>query len=177
VKFDEAVDYVLDFEGRKFSNVPGDPGGATCFGIIQTEYDRYRAKDGLPQQSVEKITPLEVNAIYKGNYWKPMRCGELYPPIDFVLFQAGVNIGNRTAIGILENLLGESATVCDRSLSDSEVTELNTDPHMFSIQFLLAQKAFYADLVYRKPQLQKFLDGWYNRVNKTAKICKLEDLA
>lgn len=83
---------VLKFEGG-FSNDAHDPGGATNLGIIQTEYNAYRARKGLDQQSVKYITQNEANEIYKKQYWDRIDLDDYPAGIDFTIFDAAVNNG------------------------------------------------------------------------------------
>jgi lysozyme family protein len=83
---------VLKFEGG-FSNDAHDPGGATNLGIIQREYNAYRDKKGLDQQSVRLITQDEANEIYKIQYWDWLRLDDFPAGIDFAIFDAAVNNG------------------------------------------------------------------------------------
>ena len=91
-----------------WTNDPRDPGGPTMRGIIQREYDKYRDRHGLPRQSVRFISEAELQDIYAGNYWKPMR-GELWPKgTDQIVFDIAVNSGTGRAPQIMGAALGTS---------------------------------------------------------------------
>lgn len=91
-----------------WTNDPRDPGGPTMRGIIQREYDRYRDARGLPRQSVRFISEGELQAIYAGNYWKPMR-GDLWPKgSDQIVFDIAVNSGTVRAPQIMGAAMGTS---------------------------------------------------------------------
>ena len=47
-----------------FSDTPGDPGGATRDGIIQTEYNLYLQANHWPGRSVRNITYAQGETIY-----------------------------------------------------------------------------------------------------------------
>lgn len=96
-KFNNCYIKTLEFEGGKDDD-PMDPGGRTAYGIIQEEYDRWRKKNGLPKQDVWKISETEKQTIYWENYWAPLKCEELPVGIDFVMYDFGVNSGNKRAI-------------------------------------------------------------------------------
>lgn len=87
---------------------PRDPGGPTMRGIIQREYDCYRDARALPHQSVRFIGEPELQAIYAGNYWKPMH-GDLWPKgPDQIVFDIAVNSGTGRAPQIMGAAMGTS---------------------------------------------------------------------
>jgi lysozyme family protein len=89
-----------------WTNDPRDPGGPTMRGIIQREYTRYRARKGLPDRSVRFISEAELQDIYAGNYWRPMR-GDLWPKgPDQIVFDIAVNSGTGRAPAIMVAALG-----------------------------------------------------------------------
>ena len=90
--FEACLDVTLEWEGG-YSNHPDDPGGPTMHGIIQREYNAWRAKHGLALQPVRKISDDEVKAIYRAEYWDAMGCDNLSSGYDLVVFDAAVNNG------------------------------------------------------------------------------------
>lgn len=90
--FGDCLQFVLLWEGG-YSNIVGDPGGATNFGIIQSEYDLYRELHKIPKQSVRAITQTEVDTIYIQNYWAPIKGERLSPWLNLVMFDTAVNMG------------------------------------------------------------------------------------
>jgi lysozyme family protein len=91
---------------RNFSNDVGDPGGKTMDGLIQVEYDRYRAQKGEPRRDVRQCTEDEGDDIYYHKYWLPY-CPELPPGLDLSFFDAEVNEGSH-GVEILQHALGIS---------------------------------------------------------------------
>lgn len=91
-----------------WTNDPRDPGGPTMRGIIQREYSRYRARHGLPDQSVRYISEAELQDIYRGNYWVPM-VGDAWPKgPDQIVFDIAVNSGTGRAPQIMGAAMGVS---------------------------------------------------------------------
>lgn len=90
-----------------YSNTPGDPGGATMDGIIQTEYNSYRIAHGLAEQSVRNISQAEGEAIYLNGYWLP-HCPDLKPGLDLCVFDTNVNMGPGEGTRILQYALNIS---------------------------------------------------------------------
>lgn len=103
-KFKICLTKTLEFEGGKDDD-PYDPGGRTAYGIIQTEYDKYRKAIGLPQQDVWKISNYEIESIYYEGYWTPLKCDELPTGTDFVMFDYAVNSGLSRAIKHAQSVL------------------------------------------------------------------------
>lgn len=93
---------------RNFSNDPEDPGGATMCGIIQTEYNYYRAKHGMASQSVRLITRDEGRDIGLNSYWLP-HCPALAPGLDLQFFDECFNTGPVEATKVLQVALGIQA--------------------------------------------------------------------
>jgi lysozyme family protein len=104
INYVQALKWLLPWEGG-FGNDPYDPGGATNYGVIQTEYNRHRRAHGLPQQSVRYITMDEVQAIYKSLYWDYCRCDELPAGVDNCVFDYAVNSGTGRAPKVLQRAL------------------------------------------------------------------------
>lgn len=100
-----ALSLVLAHEGG-YVNHPTDPGGPTNKGVTQRVYDAYRRVHGQPMQSVKLITPLEVEDIYKQQYWKLCRGDSLPAGLDYAVFDFAVNSGVSRALRYLQRLVG-----------------------------------------------------------------------
>lgn len=90
---------------KNFSNTPGDPGGATMDGIIQTEYNLFRVAQGEPVQSVRLITQTEGAYIYYSRYWLP-HCPSVPSGLKLSLFDSNVNEGPGEGTRILQFAVG-----------------------------------------------------------------------
>ncbi|HMY41320.1 MAG TPA: glycosyl hydrolase 108 family protein, partial [Marinagarivorans sp.] len=75
--------------GSKYTETPGDTGGATKFGISQRAY---------PQLNIKNLTEAEAKAIYKRDYWDKIK-GDLIANqgIAESIFDFAVNAGIKTA--------------------------------------------------------------------------------
>lgn len=89
-----------------YSNHPSDPGGPTMRGIIQREYNKYRASRNLFEQSVRYISEAELQEIYAGNYWKPILGNQWPKGPDQIVFDIAVNSGIGRAPQIMRAALG-----------------------------------------------------------------------
>jgi lysozyme family protein len=112
-----ALALVLAHEGG-FVNHPKDPGGATNRGITQRVYDGFRRLKGLPARSVKYIEDVEVEAIYKRNYWGLVRGDELPAGVDYAVFDFAVNSGVSRAIKFLQAGLGFTGENVDGIIGD-----------------------------------------------------------
>lgn len=90
-----------------FSDTPGDPGGATMCGIIQSEYNVYLQANRLPLQSVRLITKPQGETIYYNNYFLP-HCPVLPVGLDLGFFDESVNTGATEAVRVLQVALNIS---------------------------------------------------------------------
>lgn len=161
-----AIDRVVrDLEGG-YSNEWLDRGGATKWGIIQTVYNAYRLSRGLPTRSVVYLEPAEMYAIYTSDYWVPTGGGKLPDGLDYMVFQAGVNIGPQSAVKILQRVLGvtDDGIVGPKTLA--AVAEV--DQAQLIRIFLEGQRAYYDKVVARHPEQVEYIKGWNNRVSKVA---------
>lgn len=101
----QTTDWILVHEGG-YVNHPDDPGGATNMGVIQRTYDGWRARKGLPRQSVRNITKDEVVAIYKDQYWDKVWGDQLPNGLDYTLYDFAINSGPSRAVKFLQRELG-----------------------------------------------------------------------
>lgn len=104
-KFERALPVVLTHEGG-FANHPHDPGGATMRGVTQRVYDAFRKRRGLALQSVREISEIEIQMIYRLQYWNEIRGDDLPEGVGYVVFDAAVNSGPRRAIMWLQRAVG-----------------------------------------------------------------------
>ena len=166
-----ALPEVLQLEGG-YSDNPNDSGGPTNRGITQAVYNEYRKSHNLQITSVKYITPSEVADIYKSNYWDVIN-GDLLPfPIDWVTFDAAVNMGPVTAEHFLDAALElpASAGVDAKVIADAKAactTQAGT--HTLKEKELSLRIARYHEIADTYAHDQVFLQGWLNRVSELDK--------
>lgn len=102
--FDAALSFTLYFEGG-FSDHPADVGGRTYRGILQTEYNAYRASRGLPPLDVTQMSDAELLEIYS-SYWDGSGAPAMHPALAIVMFDTAVNFGINNSITFLQQALG-----------------------------------------------------------------------
>lgn len=103
--FPAILQKVLVHEGG-FVNHPKDPGGATMKGVTQAVYDAWRARQGLPKQSVRHIAESELVAIYRRDYWDAIRGSDLPAGVNYAVFDFAVNSGINRAATFLQRIAG-----------------------------------------------------------------------
>lgn len=89
-----------------YADDPHDPGGPTMVGVIQRVYDAWRRNQGLAPRPVRGIEDHEVRAIYRDQYWSPVRGDDLPAGVDLCVFDFAVNSGVGRAIRYLQRAVG-----------------------------------------------------------------------
>jgi uncharacterized protein (TIGR02594 family) len=116
--YDAALARLLVHEGGNDDD-PRDPGGRTSRGILQREWDAWRGSHpGLPAD-VWRAPQDQVEAIYRQNYWNPLRCDDLPAGVDYAVFDYGVNSGIGRAAKVLQRLV---ATAVDGEVGPDTIT-------------------------------------------------------
>lgn len=126
--YSDALKRVLVYEGG-YSNHPADPGGATMKGVTQAVYDGYRNRRNQPRRSVRDISAVELQDIYRLQYWDKVRGDDLPAGVDFVVFDGAVNSGAmqsakwlQRALGVtVDGLIGEATLRAAREHPDHDV--------------------------------------------------------
>ena len=151
-KFDEIIEVVLEHEGG-YVNDPKDPGGETNFGI---------AKRSNPDVDIKNLTKAEASLIYKTKYWDKNKVESLPEELWHIYFDCCVNMGKSRAVKILQQAAnGKGANIdVDGGLGPNTLKAISN----VELERVRAYRVkYYADLVTRKPDLEKFYFGWYRR--------------
>ena len=115
--FRRCMDIVLAYEGD-YSEDPGDPAGATQFGIKIAALRDWRHDDGLTAEDVKKLGRDEACEIYRTRYWNVLRCDDLPLGVDLVAFDFGVNAGTGRSAKMLQQAVGAAD---DSSIGDATI--------------------------------------------------------
>ena len=152
VNFDDIIEVVLHHEGG-YVNDPDDPGGETNFGI---------AKRSHPDVDIANLTKEGAKEIYYQDYWMKNRFPQLPDDLKHIYFDMCVNQGRGRAVKILQraaNAKGADLKV-DGGLGPKTIGALKG----VELDRVRAYRIkYYADLVTRKPDLEKFYFGWFRR--------------
>tara|TARA_R100000458_G_C8182259_1_gene178857 strand:+ start:213 stop:770 length:558 start_codon:yes stop_codon:yes gene_type:complete len=153
-QFLEIVYDTLDHEGG-YVNDPKDPGGETNFGISKRAY---------PKLDIKSLTKHEAVKIYYEDYWSKYRVGELPSNIRHIVFDGCVNMGSSRIYRIVQkvvNIKGGSLKIDGRVGKNTIAQCKKYKPEPQRIRAYRVK--YYADLVTRKPKLEKFYYGWFRR--------------
>ena len=167
-EFETCIDHVFENEGI-LSDDPVDRGGLTKYGVTISTYKKYWKDKGEEKtdDDLRKATKAEVLEIYRQNFWEPSRVEQLPKEIRMTYFDMVVNHGQGNAVRILQKAinLGRISLISEDGLIGK-----NTISHAKKVSRdkLQASRAlFYANLIARRPQQEKFWLGWYRRCKNT----------
>lgn len=114
-KFDDLLKLVLRNEGvglpgnpTGLAHIKGDMGGWTQWGISQRSWSDLVLKpgySGFPLE-VQGLSKDQAAQIYLQEYYNPVRPDELPPGVAYVIFDASVNQGPKTARQVLQRAIG-----------------------------------------------------------------------
>ena len=152
VEFDEIIEVVLHHEGG-YVNDPDDPGGETNFGI---------AKRSHPDVDIANLTKDGAKEIYKEHYWDKNKVESLSEDLRHIYFDMRVNQGRGRAVKILQQAANAKGAdlVVDGGMGPKTIAAMDG----VELQRVRAYRVkYYADLVTRKPDLEKFYFGWFRR--------------
>ena len=93
--FHRCISLILGEEGG-IANHRKDPGGLTNYGISQRSD---------PTLNIAALTLDDAKAIYRRDYWNPIRGDELPSGLDLTLFDSAINQGPDTATLLLQHAL------------------------------------------------------------------------
>ena len=158
--FPNCLEFTLRCEGG-YTNNAADPGNwtggavgqGTCkgtnFGISAAAY---------PDLDIINLTRDGAGAIYRRDYWTPLRCGEMPYPVALVVFDTGVNLGVGYAAHQLQHVLDVTP---DGVIGPETLAALGKRTVSDVVQsYLVGRTLAYMTLAQRKPE---FLEGWVHR--------------
>ena len=158
--FMRCIEVVLRNEGG-YSNHPDDPGKETNMGIARKFY---------PDLDIKNLTRNQAVEIYHRDYWNKMNLTGIYDEnLVLHIFDFGVNTrslkyGFNTAIKAIQRIVEAQADGYTGPETNGLINAYEGDLVELYKQ---ERKKYYFDLARRKPELQVFLAGWLNRVDRT----------
>jgi len=154
--FIEIVKQVLVHEGgAKVTKDPVDPGGTTKYGISQKAY---------PKLDIENLSEGDAIDIYLHDYWEPSKAERLPDDLKHIYFDMVVNMGKKRAVRILQKAINNKGghLVVDGGIGKmtlGAVHSINLEPD----RLRAFRVKYYANLVKKKPSLEKYFYGWFRR--------------
>ena len=152
-KFDEIIDIVLEHEGG-YVNDPDDPGGLTNYGISAKAY---------PDEDIKELTVERAKELYKRDYWDRYRTGDLPDRLRHIYVDMCINMGGGRAIKILQeacNSKNSNKIDVDGGMGPMTI-KAATSVEEFRLRAF--RVLYYAELIMKKPNLEKFWVGWFRR--------------
>lgn len=148
MNFDTAFTRLLGAEGGYTCNA-ADPGGETNWGISKRSY---------PNLDIKALTQDQAKSIYQHDYWQPLQLNLLPSEIQYDLFDAAVNSGNKQAIKWLQR----AARVLDDGILGKITLAAcgNIPGYVLSARFNGHRLQFMAAL----PAWDQFSRGWARRI-------------
>jgi lysozyme family protein len=154
------IDDILRREGSKYTEIPGDAGGATKWGITRDTLAGFRGR-AVSKQEVADLTEEEARRIYETRYiQKPGYWRINNPDLQNLIVDCGVNHGPDRASRWLQTAVGAPVD----GLVGRQTAELtNTkDAREVFAKVLCLRLQFY-EVLDDRPGQQKFDKGWTNR--------------
>ena len=150
-----------------FVNDPDDAGGATNMGVTLHTYTTYCRRKGYPSPTVEqlkRLTEEQWQDIIRTMYWNVCHADEIQSQsVANLVVDWAVHSGTATAAKHVQRIVGAKA---DGMIGPNSLAAINSvSPLPLFGQIKQDRIKFLKNLVITRPQNQKFLRGWLNRVN------------
>jgi len=146
-----------DDEHDNGNKLPDGRKGSTMLGVTQYNWEAHVGHQ-VTHDDMRKLTPADVEPLYKKKYWDAVRADELPSGIDYMVFDMGVNAGPGRSIKLLQTAAG---TTPDGLLGPITMSAVQAaDPVILIIEFSHAKEDFYRSLA----DFSRYGTGWLNRV-------------
>ena len=153
VEFDDIIEKVLEHEGGLVDD-PKDAGGLTNLGISQRAY---------PDEDIRGLTVERAKELYKRDYWDRYRTGDLPDRLRNIYVDMCINMGGGRAIKILQEACNsKNATKIDVDGGIGPAT-IKAASNVEPFRLRAYRVMFYAELVMKKPEQERFWVGWFKR--------------
>ena len=191
-RYGAAFDRLLKTEGG-FVDDPADHGGATKYGIslrflkaegaFDDDHDGIADFDldmdgDIDKRDIRALTVGDARYLYLTSFWKALDCESFPAPIGEMLFDQGVNGGNRAAKVLLQRAVNtclasdsQALIQVDGSIGKQTREAVALSVSTLGIELLVLAyrdqvKQRYREIVRRNPSQAKFLRGWLNRADR-----------
>jgi len=166
----KALDWVFGAEGD-YSDDADDAGGATRFGI-SLRYLKGKGSLGdidgdgdIDAQDIRELSRTSAAPFYRMDFWDKCRCGDMPFPLAVIIFDQAVNTGSRTAARMLQKHVGAKPDGVIGSITLSKaIVQFRRNPTWFVASYMGKRSHYYHDISVKNPTLEKFINGWFNRL-------------
>lgn len=150
--FDKIIEIIFQYEGG-YVNDPTDRGGETKFGI---------SKRAHPDINIRDLTKNLAREIYRVDYWIPSRAGKLPVKLRGPYFDMCVNHGQRNAVRILQQACnGRGEKIAEDGLIGPQT--IGACAKLEKKRLISYRCLFFARIVQRDPEQERFWYGWFRR--------------
>ncbi len=160
--FDKALALVLKSEGG-YVNDSRDPGGRTNLGVTQRAWEQYVGRTAT-EDEMRSLTPTLVAPFYRIKYWNKAGCDKLPPGIDYMVFDASVNMGPFRGVQLLQQACGLPKEAQDGVIGPQTLAAVESTPNVRH-EYSNAKETFYRSL----KTFPVFGKGWLNRIVEVEK--------
>ena len=161
---------VLKSEGG-YVNDPHDHGGETNLGVTKAAWAEYMGRP-IADGEMKALTPDIVKPFYKIRYWDKCKCDFLPAGVDYMVFDLAVNGGVGRGAKMLQTVVGVNADGAIGPATLAALAALKDDPKVLIGKMSQYKESFYKAIVAAKPDQEKFLKGWLNRIQSVQKIAE-----
>jgi lysozyme family protein len=146
-----------DDERDNGNKLPDGRKGSTMLGVTQYNWEAHVGHQ-VTHDDMRKLTPADVEPLYKQKYWDVVQGDKLPNGIDYLCFDMGVNAGPGRSIKLLQAAVGVPA---DGGLGPITLAAVwAADPAVLIEKFSQEKEAFYRSL----DSFPVYGQGWLNRV-------------
>jgi lysozyme family protein len=170
--FDRCISVVLRNEGN-FQCDPNDRGNyangilrGTKYGISARQY---------PKLDIKNLTPGQAASIYYKDYWTLMNLeGIKDESLVLHIFDHGVNAGKRTAIRMIQRIVGAKMDGIMGLLTKDSINHFKPFSKVIDGYGLLyslldhykyARYVYYTNIIKNRPTMKKYIKGWLSRID------------
>lgn len=170
--FDKCLPVILEHEGG-YVNDPVDPGGATKYGIsfkflkgLPSEFGDIDGDGDIDIDDIKALTTSKAAKLYYTFFWRRMNLDSVSQEVLALhMFDMGVNAGTKTAIKLLQRILGVTIDGILGKETLGAITQTNST--RIINDYIKARYSYYDAIIKKNPALGKYKKGWYRRVTST----------
>ena len=151
--FDEIIEQVLEHEGG-YVDDPTDSGGETKYGISKKAY---------PNEDIKGLTVERAKELYKRDYWDRFKVDNLPDRIRHIYFDMCVNMGGGRATKILQEACNSKNSYKIDVDGGIGKDTIKASANLEDFRLRAYRVMFYAELVMKKPEQERFWVGWFKR--------------
>ena len=151
--FDDIIEKVLEHDGG-YVDDPTDSGGETKYGISKRAY---------PDEDIKALTVERAKELYKRDYWDRFKVANLPDRIRNIYFDMCVNMGGGRATKILQEACNSKNSYKIDVDGGIGKNTIKASANLEDFRLRAYRVMFYAELVMKKPNQERFWVGWFRR--------------